>query len=160
MADVILAALILTPAVITYIFRSNAALSFLTLAGAFTLITFGSADLKNLTGHLDLRIDSSTLNLILLVLPLFFTLLFARRAFSGKLKLTLHLVTALLTGTLLALISVPLLNASARADFADSWAWANLQKIQTPIVAAGLILSLILIWFAKHPKHDKKHKHK
>ena len=158
MADIILAALILAPVIITFVLKSNAALAYLTLCAAFVLITFGSADLKNLSGHLDLRIDSSTLNLILLSVPLLLTLLLSRRAFSGQLKLILHLATALCAGGLLALVSVPLLNASSRADFAGNWAWTNLQKIQTPAIAAGLILSLLLIWFGGYSKRGKHHK--
>ena len=157
MADVILAALIFLPALITYFLKSNAALSFLALCGAFTLITLGSAELKDLTGHLDIRVDSSTLNLVVLMVPLLATLLLTRRAFTGQVKTVLHLATALCAGGLLALVSVPLLNASARTNFADSWGWANLQKIQVPIIAAGFLLSLILVWFNKS-RHAKKHK--
>ena len=157
MADVILAALIFAPAVLTYFLKSNAALSFLALCGAFTLITLGSAELKDLTGQLDIHVDASTLNLIVLMVPLLATLLLTRKAFSGQMKTILHLATAFCAGCLLALISVPLLNASARTNFADSWGWANLQKIQVPIIAAGFLLSLLLIWFNKS-RHGKKHK--
>ena len=157
MADIILAALIFLPALITYFLKSNAALSFLALCGAFTLITLGSAELKDLTGQLNIQVDASTLNLIVLVVPLLATLLLTRKAFSGQLKTVMHLATALCAGGLLALVSVPLLNASARTNFADSWGWANLQKIQVPLIAAGFLLSLILVWFNK-ARHGKKHK--
>lgn len=157
MADVILAALIFSPVLLTYVLKSNAALGYLSLAGAFTLITLGSAELKDLTGHLDIRVDSSTLNLLLLMVPLLATLLLTRRAFRGQFKTALHLATALCTGGLLTLVSVPLLNASARTNFADSWGWTNLQKIQVPIITAGFLLSLLLVWFHKAPR-AKKHK--
>ncbi|HLB66705.1 MAG TPA: hypothetical protein VJJ78_03885 [Candidatus Saccharimonadales bacterium] len=157
MADVILAVLIFAPAVLTYFLRSNAALSFLALCGAFTLITLGSAELKDLTGQLNIQVDASTLNLVLLMVPLLATLLLTRKAFSGQMKTIMHLATALCAGGLLALVSVPLLNASARTNFADSWGWANLQKIQVPLIAAGFLLSLLLVWFNKS-RHPKKHK--
>src|SRR3954471_20968739 len=112
MADIILATLIFAPVIFILALKSNAALSYLVLCGAFTLITFGSADLRDLTGHLDLRLDSGTLNLILLVSPLLLTLLLTRKSFSGQIKTVLHSATALCAGALLALISVPLLNAS------------------------------------------------
>lgn len=158
MADIILAVLIFAPAVITFLLRSNAAMSFMTLSASFVLITLGSADLKDLSGHLDLHVDSSTLNLILLIVPLLLTLLLTRKAFSGQMKMALYLLTSLCTGGLLALLSVPLLNATSRADFANNWGWTNLQKIQTPIIAAGLILSLFLIWFGGFKRHSKHHK--
>ncbi len=160
MADVILAVLIFAPFVLTLVLRSNAALAYLTLCASFVLVTFGNADLKNLTGHLDLRVDSSTLNLILLMLPMLLTLLLTRRAFSKKLvsiKPLLHLITSLSAGGLLALVSVPLLNASARADFGDNWGWINLQRVQTIIIASGFVLSLLLIWLG-HTKYSRHHK--
>lgn len=157
MPDAILALLIFAPVVLTFVLKSNAALGYLSLAGAFTLITLGSAELKDLPGHLDIRVDSSTLNLILLVVPLLFTLLLTRKAFVGQFKTLLHLATALCAGGLLALISVPLLNASARADFANSWGWENLQTVQAPVIAIGFLLSLFLVWFQRKPR-AKKHK--
>lgn len=158
MADIILAVLIFGPVAITFILKSNAALSYMVLCASFVLITFGSADLNNLSGRLDLHVDSSTLNLILLILPLLLTLLLARRAFSGHLKMSLHLLTSLCAGGLLALVSVPLLNASSRADFFNNWGWTNLQRIQTPVIAAGFILSIFLIWFGGFKRHGKHHK--
>jgi hypothetical protein len=157
MADAILAALIFSPVILTYLLKSNAALGYLSLAGAFTLITLGSAELKNLTGHLDIRVDSSTLNLVVLMFPLLATLLLTRKAFKDQVRTVLQLAAALCAGGLLALVSVPLLNASARTNFADSWGWANLQKIQVPIIAAGFLLSLLLVWFNKSHS-GKKHK--
>ncbi|HEX5394826.1 MAG TPA: hypothetical protein VFW52_00495 [Candidatus Saccharimonadales bacterium] len=159
MADAVLAAIILVPLVLAWLLKSNGALAFLALAGSFTLITLGSAELQDLTGHLDIQIDANTLNLAVLGLPLLVTLLLTRKTFSDvkKFKPILHLTAALCAGGLLALVSVPLLNATARTNFADSSGWASLQKIQVPVVAAGLIISLLLIWFQKQP-HAKKHK--
>ncbi len=158
MADIILSILIFLPLALTILLKGNAALSFLVLCGSFTFITFGSADVAQLTGHLDLRVNSSTINLVILIAPMILTLLLCRRAFSGQLKSILHWVTALCAGALLALVSVPLLNDSVRADFNYNWAWDGLQKIQTPVIAAGFVLSLLLVWFTLHPKHSKKHK--
>lgn len=155
MADVILTILVFAPVVITLVLRSNAALSFFTLCASFVLITFASADIKDLTGTLNLQITAGTLNLILLTVPLLLTLLLTRKAFSGRLKQILHGLAAFCTGGLLALVSVPLLNASTRANFASSWGWENLQKIQAPLIAGGFVLSLFLIWFNKRPKHRK-----
>ena len=157
MADAALAVLVFTPVLLTYLLKSNAALSYLTLCGSFALVTLGSADLRELTGHLDLRVDSTTLNLVLLILPVFMTLLLTRRAFSGQLKTILHTLTALCAGGLLALVAVPLLSVSAAADFANSWGWDILQAVQTPLISAGLVLSLSLIWFGKKSK-AKHHK--
>jgi hypothetical protein len=92
-----------------------------------------------------------------LIIPLLLTILLNRKAFSGGLMTFLHLVTALCIGGLLALTAVPLLNSSVNADFSSSWGWSNIQKIQTPLVSAGVLLSFFLVWFG-HFKKKKHHK--
>src|SRR5438105_2696303 len=151
MPDVILAILVLSPLALTFSLKSNAALAFLTLCASFVLITFASADITDLTKNLSIQIPGSTLSLILLILPLLLTLLLTRKAFSGPVKLFLQSAAALCAGALLALVSIPLLSKSVRTNFDDSWSWANLQKIQTPVIVAGVILSLLLVWISKHP---------
>lgn len=72
----------------------------------------------------------------------------------------MHGAVALCAGGLLALVGVPLLSESVRANFADSALWENLQKIQSSIVGAGAFLSLVLVWLSssKKSKSGKKHK--
>jgi len=158
MPDVVLAVLIFSPLALTFLLKSNAALGFLTLCASFVLITFASADIKNLTHDLSLKLTGSTINLILLVLPLVLTLLLTRKSFTGPFKLALQSLAALCAGALLALVSIPLLNRSIRANFDNSWGWTNLQKIQTPIIVAGVVLSLLLVWIGKYSHSPKKHK--
>jgi hypothetical protein len=163
MADVILAALVLGPLLITFFLKSNAAFAFLSLCAGFAVISFASTDLKDLTGHLNFSIDSSVLNLVLVGLPLILTLLLVRHAFTGKFGLVLHCLIALAAGVLLAVISVPLLSDSVRANFADSKLWENLQNIQAGVIGAGVFLSLCVVWVngIKHHKTSKgKKKHK
>lgn len=160
MADVILIALVAAPAVIAILLKSNAALSFLSLCAGFAVISFASNDLENLTGQLNFSINSGTLNLAVLALPLLLTLLLTRRSFSGNPKLILNSVVALCAGGLLALVGIPLLSESVRTNFADSELWKNLQKIQSSVIGVGAFLSLLLIWFnsSKKSKVSKKHK--
>jgi hypothetical protein len=85
MAGVLLAVLILLPAVLTFVLRSNAAMSFLALCGGFAVITLSGSDIEHLVGKT--RITSFTSNdidLILLLAPLLFTLLFTFRAVISK----------------------------------------------------------------------------
>jgi len=161
MANAVLIALVLGPAVLTFLLRSNAALSFLALCAGFVVISFASTDLKNLTGQLNFSINSSTLNLILVGLPLVLTLLLTRKAFSGGVSRVLHIVVALCAGGLLALVTVPLLSDSVRANFANSNLWSDLHKIQAEVIGLGVFLSLLIVW-AKSLKggsgKSKKHK--
>lgn len=158
MPDILLAILILGPAAITFLLKSNAALSFFALCAGFVVISFAGADIADLTKNLSFQINNTTLNLGLLIAPIALTLLLTRKTFSGSLKLLLNCVVALCAGILLALVAVPLLSESARLDFANNTIWSDLQRIQTPAIAGGAFLSLILIWFGKSAYHPKKHK--
>jgi hypothetical protein len=161
MGDAILAAFILTPVILTFFLKSNAASSYLALCAGFVVISFASADLENLTGQLSFSINSGVLNLVLLVLPLLFTLLFTQGKAKNGFGRSIHLLIALCAGGLLALTGVPLLNESLRANFADSKLWSNLQNIQGPVIGAGVFLSLVMVWakaLKKSSSKSKKHK--
>jgi hypothetical protein len=161
MDTAILAAFVLGPLLLTFLLKSNAALSFLALCAGFVVISFASSDLENLTGQLNFSINSSSLNLVLLILPLVLTLLLTRKSFTKKGVLVLQSLIALCAGALLALIAVPLLSNSIRANFANSSLWTDLQKIQASVIGAGVFLSLVMLWAKefKRPKlKDKKKK--
>jgi hypothetical protein len=161
MSDAILAAFVLTPVLLTFLLKSNAASSYLALCAGFVAISFAGVDLKNLTGQLSFSINSGMLNLALLVLPLLFTLLFTKNKAKVGIGRIIHLVIALCAGGLLALAGIPLLNDPIRADFANSNLWSQLQSIQAPVIGAGVFLSLVVTWakaLKKSNIKDKKHK--
>jgi hypothetical protein len=161
MANVILAAFVLGPLLLTFLLKSNAALSFLALCSGFVVISFASSDLKSLTGQLNFSVDSSILNLVLLILPLVFTLIFTKGKAKSGFGRIIQLIVALCAGVLLALIGVPLLSGSLSADLFKSSAWEDLQKAQAAIAGVGVFLSLMVVW-AKNLKtlkdKDKKRK--
>jgi hypothetical protein len=154
MADAILAAFVLIPAVLTFLLKSNAASSFLALCAGFVVISFAGTDLQSLTGQLSFSINSGILNLSLLVLPLLFTLLFTKGKSKDGFGRFINLAIALCAGGLLALAGIPLLNESIRANFASSDLWSKLQNIQGPVIGAGVFLSLVMTW-AKALKKSK-----
>jgi len=161
MADVILAAFVLSPPLLVFFLKSNAATSFLALCAGFVVISFAGSDLQNLTGELNFSINSGVLNLTLLLLPLLFTLLFTKGSTKKGAGLAVHLAIALCAGGLLALVGVPLLSESVRANFADSELWKELQNIQAGVIGTGVFLSLIVVWakaLKKSKLKDKKHK--
>jgi hypothetical protein len=160
MADAILAAFVLGPLLLTFLLKSNAALSFLSLCAGFVIISFASFDLKNLTGQLNFSVNSSTLNLTLLILPLLFTLLFTKGKSKNGFGRALSLLIALCAGVLLALVGVPLLSSSLRSGFSDSSAWSDLQKAQAAVVGAGVFLSLMFVWAKNLKKSQDKLKKK
>jgi len=158
MPDVILAILVLAPLAVTFLLKSNAALAFLALCASFVIISFSNIDIRDLTKNLSFQLDSSTFNLIILIAPFVLTLLARRKAFHGQVKTLMQYAAALCGGALLALVAIPLLNESTRLNFANNAAWNDLQKIQTPVVIAGTVISLLLVWFGKSHTPAKKHK--
>lgn len=158
MPDIILAVLVFAPLAVTFLLKSNAGLAFLALCASFTVISFSNIDIKDLTKNLSFQLTSSTFNLILLIAPYALSLLLCRKAFHGQLKGLLQYAAALCGGALLALVAIPLLNESTRINFANSWAWNDLQNIQTPVIIAGAGISLLLIWFGGSHSSGKKHK--
>jgi len=161
MADAILAAFVLTPVVLTFFLKSNAASSFLALCSGFVVISFAGADLKSLTGQLSFSINSGILNLVLLILPLLLTLLFTKGKAKSGFGRAVHLAIALCAGGLLALTGIPLLSDSVRANFSNSDLWVKLQNVQAPVIGAGVFLSLVSVWakaLKKSNLKDKKHK--
>jgi len=159
MADISLAILVFGPLVITFLLRSNAALSFLALCVGFVVSTSAIGDLKHLLSEANLSVTDSTLATILIVAPLVITLLLTRRAHTRGFKFWLQLAIALCAGGLLALSLGPVLNTSGQFDITTSRFWGDLQKIQSEVIGGGALLSLLLIWSkALKKKPSKRHK--
>lgn len=159
MTDVLLAVLILLPAALTFIFKSNAALGFLALCGGFAAITLSGSDIEQLVGQTKITsLTSNNVNLALLTIPLLLTLLFTYKSVTSKGRRYLSVLPALCAGSLLAIVAAPMLNSALQANVADSNLWKQLKDIQSYIVAGGLVSSLLLIWSGGIAKRGKKHK--
>jgi hypothetical protein len=158
MADVLLAVLILLPAVLTYFLKSNAALAFLALCGGFAAITLSGSDIQHLIGQTKIiSLTSNNVDLALLIVPLLFTLLFTFRSVSSKNGRLFSIVPALCAGGLLAIVAAPMISGGLQTDITGSKFWSDLQNIQSYIVGVGLLASLLLVW-SGGAKHAKKHK--
>ncbi len=158
MTDIIIIAIVLVPFALATMLKSNAALTFLALCGSFVAISFAGADLKSLTGQLNFQIDSSTLNLIILALPLFITLLATRKSVSAKnIKGIINAAVAICTGGLLALIALPILTDLLAISLKSSQVWDALQSIQSEVIGLGVLLSLSLVWSTHAKRPTKKH---
>lgn len=157
MTDILLISMIVLPVLTTFFLKSNAALAYLVVCVGFVVSTSAVGDLKHLLNQMDLSVTETTLALVILLLPLILTLLLLRGAPSHGFRFMLQLVVAACAGALLALLIGPLLNASAQIRLADSTIWPTLQSFQAPLIGAGALLSLLVIWFGGL-KHSKKHK--
>jgi hypothetical protein len=164
MDEALLAVLALLPAVLSYLLKSNAALSFLALCGGFAAITISGSDVQHLIGKTKITsLSSNDIDIILLIAPLILTLFFTIRSVtSAKLRLV-HLVPALCAGGMLAIIAGPMLSDVVNSDISKLTFWKDLQNLESWIVGAGLMASLLLVWssgftHAKSHSHGKKHK--
>src|SRR5205807_1758782 len=110
MANVVLAVLLFAPLALTFLLKSNAALSFLTLCVGFVLSTSVIGDLKHLLSEINLSTTNSTLALIILIAPPVLTLLLTRKSSIHKAFFWLQLLAALGVGGLLALAVGPILS--------------------------------------------------
>ncbi len=162
MSDVLLIILILLPAVLTFILKSNAALAFLALCGGFAAITLSGSDIQHLIGQTKITsLTSNNVDLALLVIPLLFTLLFTYRSVASKNGRYFSVIPALCAGGLLAVVAAPMFSSALQINVTGSSFWNNLKNLQSYIVAGGLFTSLLLVWTAGlgHSRgHSKKHK--
>lgn len=162
MSQALLAVLVLLPPMLTFILKSNAAQVFLALCGGFAVITLSGSDIEHLFGKTKITsLTSNDVDLILLLAPLFLTLLFTFRAITAQKLRFAHLVPALCAGGLLAIVAGPMLSDLVNNDIAQLTTWKDLQKAESWIVGAGLLSSLFLLWtsgFMHAKSHSKKHK--
>ena len=161
MPEALLAILIFLPVVLAYLLKSNAALAFLSLCGGFAAITLSGSDIEQLFGKTKITsLTSNDVDLILLVVPLLFTLLFTFRAVTAQKQRLLHAVPALCAGGLLAIVAAPMFNQALNTNFDSLSVWKNLQNAESYVVGVGLLFSLLLVWtggFMPAKSHSKKH---
>ncbi|MDL2362962.1 MAG: hypothetical protein QFB86_01105 [Patescibacteria group bacterium] len=164
---IILAALVLVPAIVLTVLRVHGALVFLSLCLGAVLMQFASADVTTLTQIFSAHnpnapTDSNTIKIALLSLPAVLTILFMIRTVKGKGRLVLNILPALGVGVLAALLIVPLLPESLRTDIMNTTYWNQGQQAQGYIVGLTATVSLLTVWMQrpKHHRDDKHGKHK
>lgn len=155
MGDILLAVLVLGPLAITFLLKSNAALGFLVLCTGFVLSTSVIGDLKQLLSQLNLSTTSSTIGILLLIIPLLLTLILTRGSAGKGFKFWLQIAVALCAGGLLVLSVGPILSSLSQFDVTISSFWTDLQKIQSEVIGIGALISLLLIWFVDLRRYSK-----
>jgi len=157
MSDIALGVIVLSPVLVTFFLKSNAALGFLVLCLGFVLSTSVIGDLKQLLSETNLSVTESTLGLIMLVAPLALTLMISKGSYKRGIKRWLQVLAGLCVGGLLALSLGPILAHSTQFDITESEFWATLQDIQSVVIGLGAILSLSLVWLGALKQKSKKH---
>lgn len=160
MANILLAVLILLPAILAFLLKSNAALGFLALCGGFATITLSGSDIEHLVGQTKITsLTSNNVDLALLAVPLLLTLLLSYKYAASKNSRYFSVIPALCAGGLLAIVAAPMFSSALQINVTDSKFWQDLKEIQSYVVAIGFLASLLLVWSGglKH-SHSKKHK--
>ncbi|HSX30918.1 MAG TPA: hypothetical protein VLE99_03310 [Candidatus Saccharimonadales bacterium] len=161
---VVLATLALLPLLAVVLLRVNGAIAFMSLCLGNVLVAYTSSDVDGVFTSFSASSHTLTTNqwvqLGLLVAPFIFAVLFTRGSVHGGKRFT-NVLPALATSLLFALLVVPLLPADTQRHIHALRVWHQLDNLQTAIILAGALFSLVFLLFT-HRKHGgekeaKKH---
>ncbi|HEX8226394.1 MAG TPA: hypothetical protein VF572_00835 [Candidatus Saccharimonadales bacterium] len=164
---IILIALLAAPVLVLMLLRVNAAQVFLSLCLGAVLVEFVGADaamiVSSTSAHTQgIPSSQSSVNLILLLLPVVLTTIIMIRSVKGHAKLSYNFFPAVGVGTLLALLAVPLLSMDLTSSITSLPLWRELVNLQTLIISVNTLLALLFLWMQR-PKHapaeEKSGKH-
>ena len=163
---IVLAAIVLGPAVLLMVLRINAALVFLSLCLGDVLVQFVASDAGNfLTQHAGQVVSLPTsdtgannVKLVLLLLPAVLTAVFMIRTIRGQSRLLLNLLPAAGVGLLGGLLVTPLLPSGLSHNVIGSSLWPQIQRTQDLIVGGSAVVCLIVLWLQR-PKAGGSHRH-
>ena len=148
------------PIALILLFRSNAAIIFLSLCVGDLLVHYVGTDAITAASN---RVSANNLPSIvqigLLLLPAFLSLLLLRKSVSPS-KLPLNVVAAVGVGLVTAILVVPLLPGGVQANVVNNVWWTRAAPYQKWVIAGGSAVALIGVWFARGGSraHSKKHK--
>jgi FtsH-binding integral membrane protein len=103
-------------------------------------------------------VSHSLVRIIIVLLPVVIVLIFSKH-YRGMSRWLMQFLPAIATGVLGCLIIIPLLSESAQGSIASNPVWSLIQKYQIPVVAVGLLISIIDVVHNSHQSHSK-HGHK
>jgi membrane protease YdiL (CAAX protease family) len=140
--------------------RVNGAIAFMSLCLGSVLVTYTSSDVDTVftsfSNH-DPLVTNQWIQLALLVIPFVLTILFTKGSVKGGKKVT-NVLPALATGLLFALLVVPLLPADLQRQIHHEEVWRELSNLQTAVILAGAVFSLVFLLFTHRTRYDEEHK--
>ena len=163
MTEVILFAVGALIVVTLLLSKTNAGLVFLSLCAGNTLLQFADKNLSYINTKLETNniasrfiISDNLLRIIIVLLQVVIILIFSKH-YRGFSRWLVQLLPSLATGILGCLIIIPLLSGSAQNSIASNPVWSLIQKYQIPIVALGLLVSIIDVVYNSHSGRSKHH---
>lgn len=165
MTEVILFCVAIATVVVLLLSKTNAGLVFLALCAGNTLLQFADKNLSYINTKLESNnltskfiVSHSLVRIIIVLLPVVIILVFSKH-YHGMSRWLMQFLPAIATGILGCLIIIPLLSGSAQNSIASNPVWSLIQKYQIPVVAVGLLISIIDVVHNSHQSHSK-HGHK
>lgn len=152
---VILLSLVVVPILAILLLRVNGAIAFMSLCLGSALVQYTSGDMVDLItsfsakGKLDL---SQWVDLVLLVAPLLLVILFTHGNVRGGKRFT-NILPAVATGMFTALLVIPLLPVKLQHGIEQLGAWTQLDNLQTSVVIAGAVFSLLFLLITHRNKN-------
>jgi hypothetical protein len=158
MQNIVLIAAIAAPVALLLLLRSNAAIVFLSLCAGALLVRYVGDD-AGLVGSAvgnNSALTGQYFQIVLLLLPAALSTLFTMRSMRGA-KLIINLLPALAVGFVGVILTVPLLPGGVQHNITSLNGWSILDHNKQIIVAAGVLVSLAVLWLVRPSHHKKRH---
>ena len=158
---IIMAVIIGLSVLLGLIFRVSAVFLFVSVTAGELLVRVVGDDAGLALGAFVKNQNTTIIaQLVLLVLPLVFTILLLKKSLA-KSKVLLHIVPFVAVGALLFLFIVPIFPSSLQAQILGDPITNSVVKSQDLIIGASSLLILVTMWttYRHHEKHHgKRHK--
>ena len=150
--DAILLAMLAIPTFALSILRINAVMVFLSLCLGEVLVRFVASEANTMitlfAPHAS-QISTSTVQIVVLLLPAVLTSVFMVFSIRGKGRLAFNILPALGVGSLATFMLVQLLPGGTQHAIESGALWVQLSKLQALIVSASAIISLVFLWMQR-----------
>jgi hypothetical protein len=157
-------AVLIVPAAILTVLRINAAYVFLSLCLGDVLVRYVAKDPASFTAFISPHresISTTTLDLIILLVPAVVTGVIMVFSVHGKTKLLLNLLPALGVSCLIMLLAVPLFTPGLRHAIQGEPMWQQISRLSSVVITFGAALSLYFLWNQRRltRKFEKDRRH-
>lgn len=160
---VLIVAMVAVPMLALLVLRINAAIVFLSLCLGSVLVQFVGNDASSFinlfsTSKIIMHYGAS---IFLLLLPAIFTMVVMIGTVKGKFRAFLNVLPAIAVGMVGLLLAEPYFTPGLRGSVTGTSAWHEIQRVNTLIVTASTVVSLLFLWLQrpKRSSHDEGGRH-
>lgn len=147
--DIQLIVALAIPFLVLTVLRINAAMVFLSLCLGYVLVELVAKDANSLIQFLAPQAGSlsqTTWQLVTLFAPVILTSVIMVFSVKGHLKVAINVLPAAAVSVMAVLLAVPLFTPGLRYSLQSQQLWQHLIEVQSIIVGAGALISIILLW--------------